>query len=354
MKLLIAPNGVSTNVINSQLVPIFNSVEGAKYLLCHASHKDRLNTEIADVVFFKNSFEMISLIIKINPDKVYCRDVYNFYSLYIIRLVKSLKYKIYSDVRALSFEELKFKKRNKFKVVIMRCLEQFMIQKSDYISVVSNNLKSHILDILEWKPKSLSVFPCTYSFNPVNKEDYNKNNFISFVYVGGMSKWQKFDIILKFILRVKEKRGDIKFLILTGDVLQAERIITKECGNIPYFIEIKTVSQSKIKDEISNFHYGIVFRDDVLMNKVASPIKVGEYLGAGLVPILSSGVGDYSDFVTKYNIGYKIDIYDFDKGVNNIIEDYDDGSYIEIYNSVIKINHLFYFFNNIKKHFFIK
>ncbi len=78
MKLLIAPKGVSTNVINSQLMPIFNSIEGDKHLICHSSHRNCMSEEASNITFYKSLFSLSLFISKIKPEKVYCRDVYSF------------------------------------------------------------------------------------------------------------------------------------------------------------------------------------------------------------------------------------------------------------------------------------
>ncbi|WP_045379372.1 hypothetical protein [Vibrio campbellii] len=313
-----------------------------------------MSEEASNITFYKSLFSLSLFISKIKPEKVYCRDVYSFYVLFITRLIRRHRYEIYTDLRALSFEELKFKRRNWLKVRFMKSLEKFMVHQSESLSVVSFNLKKHVVDNLKWNPKSISVFPCTYDFEPIKRVDYKKNDQISFVYVGGLSSWQKFDVILEFISKYHEIDMNIHFMVLTGDVCKAESYLFERFGSMPDFIKIKSVPQSKIKQEIASYHYGIVFRDDVIMNQVASPIKVGEYLGAGVVPILSAGVGDYSRFILKNNLGYQINMNEIDNAILEIKSNYDQGKYYEMHENIIKINHTFNFSFNINEHFFVK
>ena len=47
--------------------------------------------------------------------------------------------------------------------------------------------------------------------------------------------------------------------------------------------------------------------EDKITNKVASPVKVAEYLGAGLKVIISKNIIDYSNIIKDNNLGFDID-----------------------------------------------
>ena len=48
-------------------------------------------------------------------------------------------------------------------------------------------------------------------------------------------------------------------------------------------------------------------RDNVLVNNVASPVKVAEYLACGLPIIMTKGIGDYSEDLNREGIGLLLD-----------------------------------------------
>ena len=52
--------------------------------------------------------------------------------------------------------------------------------------------------------------------------------------------------------------------------------------------------------------FGILLRENRLVNNVASPTKFAEYIMAGLKVIISENVGDYSEIVTKNNYGFVV------------------------------------------------
>ena len=49
-----------------------------------------------------------------------------------------------------------------------------------------------------------------------------------------------------------------------------------------------------------------MYRESSVTNQVASPVKIAEYLSCGLKIIISKNLGDYSEMIEKYNLGYII------------------------------------------------
>jgi hypothetical protein len=52
---------------------------------------------------------------------------------------------------------------------------------------------------------------------------------------------------------------------------------------------------------------GILLRERHPVNAVASPTKFAEYLLTGLPVVINDGIGDYSDFVARRDVGVLID-----------------------------------------------
>src|SRR6185295_10953881 len=49
--------------------------------------------------------------------------------------------------------------------------------------------------------------------------------------------------------------------------------------------------------------YGLLLRQDDVVNLVASPVKFGEYLACGVRPILTPHIGDQSDLCQSSDLG---------------------------------------------------
>ena len=73
--------------------------------------------------------------------------------------------------------------------------------------------------------------------------------------------------------------------------------------------------------------FGFCLRNDNIINLVASPTKVLEYVSRNVVPILTEHVGDFSRDLLQDKIAYVIDINSF-KEFNFVKKDFDGSLYV--------------------------
>ncbi|MCR9988034.1 hypothetical protein, partial [Vibrio antiquarius] len=268
--------------------------------------------------------------------------------------VLNRKVEIHYDFRAISHIELEYKGRAKIKIYLMKLLEKFIYKKATTVGAVSQNLLKELTRRFGNRCEQSTVFPCVYSFKPVSKDNLiEKKERLSIVYVGGLSSWQKFDSILDFIKVLENKSKKISFLVLTSDVVLAKRLTQSKFGSLPSYITFDTVPTREIPRVISSYHYGIIFRDNVVMNRVSSPIKVGEYIGSGLIPIYTDGIGDYSDLFKKLDVGYSVNLNSMNDVAERIVQNFNDGLYDELQLKVLKVNKMFHIDSIISKHPFV-
>jgi glycosyltransferase involved in cell wall biosynthesis len=64
----------------------------------------------------------------------------------------------------------------------------------------------------------------------------------------------------------------------------------------------------------------ILLREKNLVNRVASPIKFGEYLCCGLPVIMTPGIGDTEEIIEKYGIGKLLNPNDLEIEKNELIQ----------------------------------
>lgn len=81
------------------------------------------------------------------------------------------------------------------------------------------------------------------------------------------------------------------------------KVITNLQNKYPNQVKRFWLSVSEVFDYLSVADYGILFREQTVTNKVASPEKFAEYLSAGLKVLISEKLGDFSEFVEKNNCG---------------------------------------------------
>ncbi len=95
---------------------------------------------------------------------------------------------------------------------------------------------------------------------------------------------------------------DISLLILTHSVKDVNKAIIQYPA-----LKSKLISFSVPNDEVYKYlnaaDFGILFRENTVMNNVASPTKFAEYMLCGLPVIISEGVGDYSYYTLEKEVG---------------------------------------------------
>jgi glycosyltransferase involved in cell wall biosynthesis len=69
------------------------------------------------------------------------------------------------------------------------------------------------------------------------------------------------------------------------------------------------VKPNQVHNILKRCDYGIIFRKNNVTNNVSSPVKVAEYLSAGLKVLITSNVGDYSSIIVENKLGFLVNNY---------------------------------------------
>lgn len=170
--------------------------------------------------------------------------------------------------------------------------------------------------------KKASVLPCCVA-GSIKTEGWSEDSGAkTIVYSGGLSAWQKIDTIIALMKKIGDADETIRFRFLTKDVETLKRKCA-EAGLDESKWSAKACKPSEVADELSKADCGIIIRDDTLVNQVASPIKVGEYLAAGLGVIASPFIGDVGKDLADKDFACLVDentpiekIVSFVKGMN--------------------------------------
>ena len=295
MKYIVIPARLPVNIVRSQLEIIDVYVPELTYFV--PSELAGI-TQVKNTIIYRSNISLFLMLIRhlVKDDIVYCRDVFNFVVVRLALLCRKQKskFRMVYDFRALRYQELLYKERKFVKVWIIKQSERFAYLQADKVQAVSYRLSKELKK--QFGERAVGVTPCFISKVASNLP--LKIPF-SFVYVGGLSKWQKFEDILRcyngLFNGISEYGGKPQFLILTADTDKALKSIANIVRSRCAFesISLKTVSSEKVLDEIKGFQYGFILRDEHVMNNVSCPIKLCEYLSVGVVPIMSSGIGDF-------------------------------------------------------------
>lgn len=212
------------------------------------------------------------------------------------------------DVHGDSYDEYLLRSPNNKKIadILLRDMGNGL-KLSDHIIFVSENLKSQYEKYFKKKIENYSIISCGVdltrfkdSYPTIDSENKDK---IILGYLGGLQKWQCIDTILDIIISLREKFKNIDFYLYTNsDIPEKIKAKLDIIGKENYMV--KSLTFDNVPSNLSKLDAGLLIRDDLVLNKVSSPTKILEYLGAGVPLICNQYSGDYSRSVSHKENGF--------------------------------------------------
>lgn len=214
------------------------------------------------------------------------------------------------DVRGLVSDEQFLRDRNMLKRWVIGLIEVRSIRRADRLATVSHALKEHIRQTTG--RQDTIVIPSCFDDNRF-RFDQNarteirrgigiKDNEIVLCYSGGMDRWQRIDDIVNLMKEICTIEPSCWALMITREKKAMECKLA-ERG----FPTGKGIVHCCRHDDMAGFlsaaDIGIIMRNDIAVNRVASPIKIAEYLSCRLPVVLTSGIGDYSEALPAAGVG---------------------------------------------------
>jgi hypothetical protein len=191
-------------------------------------------------------------------------------------------------------------------------IEEYVVNNSDFRLAVSEMLANYWWKMFSYLKKDHVIIPCTLNTDfefelPTQTEieklrndlGYNEKDIV-FVYSGSAAGWQSFHLIDGFITSLMEEHPNVKLLVLSSHFDPNFEVIKRYSDRVI----IKWVPAEQVKNHLLASDYGILFREETITNKVASPVKFAEYLSCGLKVVISDNLGDYTKFSHDHDLKY--------------------------------------------------
>ena len=195
-------------------------------------------------------------------------------------------------------------------------VERDAVVNADRIFCVSNVLMKYLSQEYGVNEDKFFIYPClsdsnkfyysqTLRENMREKLGYNSSTHV-YLYSGGLkNKYHLVGETLEFLNNVAKNDKEARFLFLSKDEYDENELL-KDYSYLKGKITVRCVPNEEVVNYLNAADFGLLFRDNVIMNNVASPSKFAEYILCGLPTIISEGVGDYSELCVKENLGIKI------------------------------------------------
>ena len=123
-----------------------------------------------------------------------------------------------------------------------------------------------------------------------------------FIYCGGVAKWQRLEDVVRLFTAMYQRSQRCRFLFLVREP-ELIRGLTEGSGIPKHAIAAFSAKPSEVPSWLAVGDYGVVLRHNEPANNVACPIKIGEYLMAGLRVVASPYIGDLSDIILELDLG---------------------------------------------------
>lgn len=261
--------------------------------------------------------------------------------------------------QGLPAEEDYMQTHSKLRRMGLNLFDRMTVNNCAFGFFVSHQLKEYVTRKFHVEVPNFFIMPC---FNEI----INKNNFFipekyehnTFCYVGStVDAWQKFEYIVEIYKYIELHYEDCLFKIITPNPEEAEKYAVKhKLKNVI----IKSVAQDRVSAEICDCKFGFIIRDNNIVNNVATPTKLSNYLSNGIMPIFSDSLLAYTELAKEHPYLYVVNEDNILKVIDDFISKrYEPQLILDAYNKIFdsyfnralyvsKIElALKYFFNNI-------
>lgn len=231
-------------------------------------------------------FFMISRMLK-SARLVYIHSAYNAHRTFMFRTNAHVVF----DAHGVVPEELELQGKP-WAARIFGVAERLAIRRCDTLICVTQSMLTHFHSKLGKRPGRseviLTILPRTGGADEAAAALTASRHANAVIYAGGMQTWQNIDKMLD----AAAVQSGLYYTFLTGD---KQRFTARlQSRGIPHYACL-SVEPEAVKDFYIAHEYGFVLRDEVLVNLVACPTKLMEYLYWGVVPIvITPKIGDFN------------------------------------------------------------
>ena len=333
-KTLIYIGVTDSAVFNSQVISLLQKIKDKRFfnriiLLCGVNENQNWNSVLSDfenteleIILFKKfpnyhffspkqKKEFYYLLKRILTNNTIIHIRGESFTTVIKQTINRLNYKnvrVLTDVRGAIYEETQLYNRLK---PVQKQLKLYQLKKntnalgknSDSISCVSKYLRKFILQRTAMDKNKVFVNHCVaggdFYFSKKTRLKYrNKlklsNTDIVFVFAtGGDKKWENTEAIINGIIQ-----KNYKIINLSKRDINLKNVINLF---VPY---------REVANYLNAADIGVIWRNNDIVNNVASPVKLSEYACCGLPIVANNGVCLINDYLSNNGCGKIVNGFD--------------------------------------------
>lgn len=233
---------------------------------------------------------------------VYVHSAYN--ALKIIPFYP--KNKVIFDAHGIVPEELADEGRT-LTSWILSLAERTAVRRSSLLVSVTQRMREHFREKYGRKNSNDLIYPIipNFTINTESRDAILQANRIprSVIYAGGLHLWQNVDKMIA----ASAQNPTLSYTFLTSEVVKLRKRLT--FAHLPKVI-CESVPHQAVKNYYLTHKYGYILREPILINAVACPTKLIEYIYWGVLPIvITPRIGDFNEHTLR-----SISLLDFTAG----------------------------------------
>jgi hypothetical protein len=174
--------------------------------------------------------------------------------------------------------------------------ERLAVTKSNLVIVISEAMRNHLREKYREELRApIAILPMFLNIAPAHLPRPYHDGKPIVIYAGGLQKWQQVDKMIDAIGRTVSICAH-HFYCPDPDSV---RTMLPEAVRSQIIIDHKT--HAELTEIYFKCHYGFILREDIVVNRVACPTKLVEYLAMGVVPIVdSANIGDFKTMGMRF------------------------------------------------------
>ncbi len=139
------------------------------------------------------------------------------------------------------------------------------------------------------------------------------------LYVGGLQPWQEPESMWALVAGARSLRPDLRLLVLTMAPEDEARVGLRAAGVPDACAIVRPAPRSEVLRLSTAADVALLLRRRDPVNEVASPVKFGEYLTAGVPVVTTPWVGDCGAIVEERGVGVVVDPWGGDDAAHRLV-----------------------------------
>lgn len=325
---LVANNPYGHHLLTSQLLDTYGALnlDGAEIVLLCNGRMPSADPPSIRVVSFASRFggmaSSLNLILKLvhlrftQPNAVYhLRGFVTGFLFCISRLCMLGGARFIYDPRGAFFLEWREAGRSRILSRLFGCVEARLIRHSVATIVTSDRFARLYRRLFGDAADFVTIYNATSFAYHDAARPLPKTGPLRLVYLGTFNHWHDMGEVARVMDSAARQIGRDRTELFIFCPDRFHTAVRQTFGTIGYAaLTVDYVRYHDIPARLAKMHIGVSVVRPTLSTRIASPIKVADYVALGLVPLLNRGIGDFDAYFTAegsailYDFGSEVDV----------------------------------------------